>query len=421
MHLVYMTDIHITSRNPRSRMDNYKESILRKLAYVGDFAKSLNAPVLCGGDIFHTADVSNSLVSETIKVIRQHFDAPITSIAGNHDLFGNNLQTLPKTSYGLLEASGCLYNLRPREAKTIKESRNGKWVDAVTICGYPSSYDLPDTADAYLCRPADKYPTGVPLIQLIHGALYDRIPDNFPFAAVSVSELDVDENAADVVLAGHIHSGFPVTMSSTTGRIFANPGALGRLTTAVSDVNLSVKVAVITIENGEEVFNQNGIYRKVDHYDYVTMKVLFINGEESVSSQTIRYNQKGKIESYPSYLTILKEFTFEDEDLPFYSLTDALMNLDSQIQNLYQQKIELEEKLDYYQQENSTINDLKNRYDLVQNHYVHLQAVYQNQNFCEEYSILSDQLDLINEEDDDDDEIKIQKDKGVGICSNSTR
>ena len=126
----------------------------------------------------------------------------------------------------------------------------------------------------------------------------------------------------------------------------------------------------ITIENGEEVFNQNGIYRKVDHYDYVTMKVLFINGEESVSSQTIRYNQKGKIESYPSYLTILKEFTFEDEDLPFYSLTDALMNLDSQIQNLYQQKIELEEKLDYYQQENSTINDLKNRYDLVQNHYV---------------------------------------------------
>ena len=86
------------------------------------------------------------------------------------------------------------------------------------------------------------------------------------------------------------------------------------------------------------------------------------------------------------------------------------MNVDSQIQNLYQQKVELEEKLDYYQQENSTINDLKNRYDLVQNHYVHLQAVYQNQNFCEEYSILSDQLDLINEEDDDDDEIKIQKD-----------
>ena len=253
MHLVYMTDIHITSRNPRSRMDNYKESILRKLAYVGDFAKSLNAPVLCGGDIFHTADVSNSLVSETIKVIRQHFDAPITSIAGNHDLFGNNLQTLPKTSYGLLEASGCLYNLRPREAKTIKERRNGKWVDAVTICGYPSSYDLPDTADAYLCRPMDKYPNGVPLIQLIHGALYDRIPDNFPFAAVSVSELDVDENAADVVLSGHIHSGFPVTMSSTTGRIFANPGALGRLTTAISDVNLSVKVAVITIENGVKV------------------------------------------------------------------------------------------------------------------------------------------------------------------------
>ena len=153
----------------------------------------------------------------------------------------------------------------------------------------------------------------------------------------------------------------------------------------------------ITIENGEEVFNQNGIYRKVDHYDYVTMKVLFINGEESVSSQTIRYNQKGKIESYPSYLTILKEFTFEDEDLPFYSLTDALMNLDSQIQNLYQQKSELEDNLAYYKKENP-LQELQNKYNKVRDRYSNLQAKYRNESYCHDTKKIDKEIKEVIEE-----------------------
>ena len=152
----------------------------------------------------------------------------------------------------------------------------------------------------------------------------------------------------------------------------------------------------ITIENGEEVFNQNGIYRKVDHYDYVTMKVLFINGEESVSSQTIRYNQKGKIESYPSYLTILKEFTFEDEYLPFYSLSDELMNVDNQIQNLYQQKIELEDNLAYYKKENP-LQDLQEQYNKVRDRYSNLQAKYKNESYCLNSKRIDDEIENIKE------------------------
>lgn len=72
------------------------------------------------------------------------------------------------------------------------------------------------------------------------------------------------------------------------------------------------------------------------------------------------------------------------------------MNVDNQIQNLYQQKIELEDNLAYYKKENP-LQDLQEQYNKVRDRYSNLQAKYKNESYCLNSKRIDDEIENIKE------------------------
>ncbi len=107
-------DIHISDSNPRSRKDNYKETIIGKLDQLRAHAHKMKADaVLLPGDIYNIKiPIKNShdLNRELIETFKK-FKCPVYAIPGNHDLTADDLETLPEQPISVLFASGCLKNL----------------------------------------------------------------------------------------------------------------------------------------------------------------------------------------------------------------------------------------------------------------------------------------------------------------------
>jgi len=78
-------------------------------------------------------------------------------------------------------------------------------------------------------------------IHICHGFLTDhRWPEAVPHTLID----DIaDKVEADVILTGHDHAGFGI--SENNGKTFCNPGALGRISAAVGEMNRDVNVCII--------------------------------------------------------------------------------------------------------------------------------------------------------------------------------
>src|SRR5690606_16577114 len=102
----FFTDVHLTNRIPASRVDNYPQTILAKVREVGEIARARGVDIIVnGGDVFHSPAVERGLSGELAEIIRS-FPAPVYVVPGNHDLFGQNPDTLNQTMLGLLIRSG---------------------------------------------------------------------------------------------------------------------------------------------------------------------------------------------------------------------------------------------------------------------------------------------------------------------------
>jgi len=242
MKFVFFTDVHFTSRAPSFRKDNFPETVLKKIEWVGNYAKEIGAYALCGGDLFDTPGVSNSTIGAMLRVINKNFNG-IYSICGNHDLYGNNSYNVEKTGIGVLFASGEVINI-PYQGHLFDGEKKYK----VRVIGVESKIGLDDTYENYLLSDLEK-PDDEIWIMIVHGMLYKK-------QSTLIKSVGVDQilnTKADIVLSGHEHLGFAPIKEN--GKIFANPGALSRLTTSKSDVNLEVKVAVIDIDEDTGKFS----------------------------------------------------------------------------------------------------------------------------------------------------------------------
>jgi predicted phosphodiesterase len=107
-------DIHISDTSPRSRTDNFRETMLGKIHQLQIAAKKLRADaVLLTGDLYNLKNpVKNShdLNRELIEIFKK-FECPVYIIPGNHDLTADDLDTLSSQPISVLFASGTLKNL----------------------------------------------------------------------------------------------------------------------------------------------------------------------------------------------------------------------------------------------------------------------------------------------------------------------
>lgn len=254
MKILYLTDTHLRGTSPRGRLDDMVAALKAKLEEVVALAEAHGvAAILHGGDLFDRPDVAPAVALDFLQVLMKA-PCPIYGIAGNHDVYGFNPQTLPRTMLGLFHGFGLFRLLRPGERA---------WVEAegirVQITGQEFHAEL-DRRDPLLdyCLVDDSSGPDGPLhrrspeadfaIHLTHGMLLER--PFFQESAHTLLQAVMDQTVADITLGGHYHPGWS-RIYEQEGRLFVNPGALVRLGSQTADFRRPIQVALLTLERGQ--------------------------------------------------------------------------------------------------------------------------------------------------------------------------
>ena len=235
--VLFFTDPHVRISNPRSRKDNFVETILKKLEYVGKLGDIMNVDAfVCGGDWLDRPDIPYSMLGQFIGVMTK-FGRPIYTVIGNHEEYGYNPDTHSRTALVALTSAGILTRLSSTDPALIGDNI------AITGADAHSKLDKGFRTEDYVVCPRVEGRTN---IRVVHGYLKDG-PEFNRIPSTDIS--DILDTQADVILTGHEHSGYGVIHRS--GKTFCNPGALARVSASVGDVNLEVKVALVTVDMGE--------------------------------------------------------------------------------------------------------------------------------------------------------------------------
>ena len=234
IRLLYFTDSHIRGNSPRARTDSFPEALKAKLREVFSIAaRNECAAVICGGDLFDRPDTAYAVAGEFAAVLAE-CPVPLYVAPGNHEIYGYNLDTLPRTILGFLAQIG-IVRILGREPVMLK---NG----GVNVCltGQGFYHDIDRS-------PAD-YQTGVGNIpgaykvHVVHGMLVER-PLPYEVAHTLVDGVKTD---AHVVMSGHEHIGYGLKLRPDNVW-FCNPGALGRVSAKAEELYRPVRVAVFTL------------------------------------------------------------------------------------------------------------------------------------------------------------------------------
>ena len=253
---IHVTDIHIMGRTPKYRKDDFLKTALEKIAWVQDYAESVRATaILCTGDLFDRADTAYSVLNDLMPVM-QASKVPWISIIGNHDEYGYNPDTISRTPMGTLLNSGIIKYVSYENP--IVYTPNFARREGVVITGCDSTvltdnredkeYDYGIVDGREHCSTVGREES-VTTIHLSHGFLANKDWGE-QIHHTKIDEI-YDKVKADIILCGHEHHGFGVVETSN-GKIFVNPGALGRITAGAGDINREVNIAEITIQSFED-------------------------------------------------------------------------------------------------------------------------------------------------------------------------
>ena len=245
IRFLLMGDRHNSENTPKSRIDNFQESVKAKDEEIMSIAKQYNvAAILQAGDFWTDGDarIKNDFIPEIVKrwidPMNPGKSIPMIGIAGNHDLIGNNINSLPNTTLGLTVSLG-YQKLASKDNPIIFTMDDGKTV-AITGTNYHLHMDEPEYLSDYI---VDKK-AGDYHIHIVHGMLS---PKNLGKMMKHTVIDDIKNTAADITFCGHDHLGFDTVF--TNGKYFVNPGAVVRLKNDKKELTRKVKVVLVTIDD----------------------------------------------------------------------------------------------------------------------------------------------------------------------------
>ncbi|GAE34676.1 metallophosphoesterase family protein [Halalkalibacter akibai] len=233
MKFLYVTDTHIRGTTPKNRLDIYVETLKAKLVEVIELANSEKVDmILHGGDVFDRPDLAPNVVGQFAKIWMKA-NMPIYVVAGNHDTFGHNPETISRTMLGLMDSFGIMTVID--QTKPVLFEKDGL---RIQISGQPYHYDL-DQRDPKL----DYYPTNATeadvLIHMVHSMLVEKaLPEGVPHTLID----HIWGTTADILFTGHFHGGFGI--KERNGKFICNPGALARVNNHWSEMSRMPKVII---------------------------------------------------------------------------------------------------------------------------------------------------------------------------------
>lgn len=248
MKFLYFTDSHLRITNPKNRLDNFYDTLKKKLQEIVQISLDENVDyILHGGDLFDRPDTPISLVSDFSKIFMQ-FQAPIYIVSGNHDIYGHNPSTVSRTMFGLLDSLN-LINMVKEPVYLEKDIK-------VQLTSFPYSIDMDSTnnKEGYIVR--DKGNADY-AIHLTHGFLIDKKPmDQISHTLIS----EITDTVADVTFGGHIHYGFKT--QEIDNKYFINPGSIVRISNSIIEMKRKPKIVILELTdkiNIKEVYLQSAL------------------------------------------------------------------------------------------------------------------------------------------------------------------
>lgn len=291
MKLIYFTDTHIKGITPKNRTDNFYETLKDKFNEIKTICDETGAHyILHGGDWFDRPDVSPAIVKEFAAIV-QSYGRPVYTIAGNHDIFGHNPDTIGRTMLGLLEGVGVLKLINHSEEIMLEKEGI-----RVQLTGKPYRYDIDDKdnyRDYYIVKKRDdaRY-----AINMVHGMFLSK-----PFfEGIRHTLIDqVLDTQADITLAGHYHSGFGIIKRN--GKYFANPGSFVRVTNTLSEISRRPKVIIIELTDEIKLWERELTSAKP--------------GEEVLDRQQLEYYKDRSMKIHQFYQNLVNTGNYERIDL----------------------------------------------------------------------------------------------------------
>lgn len=239
MKILYFTDTHIRGTTPKNRKDNFLETLENKFNELVKVIEDNDIDyVLHGGDLFDRPDISPSIVRKFAMILNK-IKVPIYSIAGNHDIYGHNPNTINRTMLGLFDGIGILRLINENDSVII-EKNNLK----VQITGSPYKYGIDSSDDKSMYLLDEKNESVDFAIHLTHGMLLDK-----PFIKGVPHTLidDILHTKADITLCAHYHSGFGI--KEYDNKYFINPGSLVRITNSLKEIDRMPRAVIIDLNN----------------------------------------------------------------------------------------------------------------------------------------------------------------------------
>lgn len=261
---LFYTDVHLSGRNPRHRIDDFPTAILCKLVEIYEIAKSEECEfVLFGGDMFNAHRIFS------FPVLARAMDAVCDSelvtyaIVGQHEIYGYNPKTLESSTLGFFVSRCPRYQL--------------VWEPVVVGTGEVRLHSCHVWEDLMVKEPTT--PDGCVNVLMAHCLLSDR---KRAFETIQTKDFGESERCNYcLVLSGDLHCGFEAHKHRDTW--FVNPGAIARK--AMDEISRNPQIAVIDISRnsipkikyvelqsakpGNEVFGQTflELVREMEDFD----------------------------------------------------------------------------------------------------------------------------------------------------------
>ncbi len=236
LKFIQTNDIHWKLANPIGRIDIYYEAIGTKLSEIFTMAESIGADgILIAGDLVDTPGIGYDALRSFGKLLIQS-PCPIYTIAGQHDEWSHNPESLRRTPYGILDSFGLIRSVADDPILSCAGSI------PVIISGRNYDYEA-DVEEDYYEPNYDNFPITNEkpvIIHLAHGTVLAETPIYERFTLVSQVK-----TSADVLCVGDYHAGIGVKKVDNTFVI--NPGALARLKATEEEMTRRVQVSVIEV------------------------------------------------------------------------------------------------------------------------------------------------------------------------------
>lgn len=243
-------DIHISDNGPRSRIDDFKETMLDKINQMGMVCKKLNADAaIIAGDLYNLKNPTKNSHNLNQELITEFnlFPCPIYMIEGNHDITANRLESIDDQPLGVLFADGTLIQLRHEiiEKDGIK----------ISLVGVPYMENL-DLSTLHIPKKEDC----ISQICVMH--LYAGMKPGMLYKERLYGYDELEIFSPDIFVLGHYH--VDQGIYEYNGKYYVNIGSMSRGAISEEDIDHQPQIGFIkiSVEDNEPSYTLRSINLK---------------------------------------------------------------------------------------------------------------------------------------------------------------